>query len=471
MNKGKFYFIAPKISVEISKAESDRLTRWFNAQQSLRNKILHNWQVSNNIKLKEPNPSLHSPHFGLLTLASLLLENGYNVEYLDQEWLEKKDEWIPTLSKITKDAIAFFIGSITISYPYAVELIKYLKSKSEAKIILGGHHVTYMDIQAIEDGADIVIRGEAESGIQTIANEILINRFCWDNVPNATFLKNGKIYRTQLKSNLNYLHPIFPFDLLDKEQLKLQEIYVFPSRGCKHSCSFCIEGGKYWNGHYQLSLNQIRSNLLSYNNLLDFNFVYLYDSNFGEDKIWTINLCNLLKNEFPNLYFKTLLRLDLVDEELLIAFRDAGIIEVLVGIESGDENIRKLSGKSMSDDYIFEKLILLNKYIPLVKTSWLVGLPYETKETCKKTIDFIEQVHSMQLVSEASCRIASYYPGTHVFEDPEKHEVSFLNFNWKQYHRRCVPPYNLKNLNAQEIYNYYSKAVEKEIQLIENRLK
>ena len=360
----KFYFIAPRISLELTSEESGRISRWYSAQQKLRNCLIAEWQVKTGNQLAEPDTSLHSPHFGLLTLAGILSEQGYAVEYIDQEWLEKTDKWNAKLSEITLNAIAIFIGSITVSYPNAVELIQYLKGVTNAVIILGGHHVTFLDKEAIEDGADIVIRGEGESAVLAVAHEILSGRQQWKNIPNATFISNGSFVRTSHKVGKKRLLSSFHFELLNPEQLKCQEIYVFPSRGCLNSCSFCIEGGKYWNGHHMLPFSLIRETLVRYRSLLPYNFIYLYDSNFGENKNWAIELCKILCNEFPDLWFKTLIKLELLDEELLVAMKNAGIIEILVGIESGDESIRGLSGKSITNQMVLEKLELAKQYIP-----------------------------------------------------------------------------------------------------------
>lgn len=466
----KIYLLAPAIRVPIDVVEGPRLTRWYRAQQALRGQILGAWTRKRDVEVREPDSSLHSPHFGLLALGAWLERAGYEVAYIDEEWLNGRGRWKATLTAMLRDAAGVYIGGITINYDHVRALIREVKQSSDAVVVAGGHHASYREHDALEAGADVVVRGEGERAAESIAAEIVSGRRQWSAVPGASFISKGRLVRNpeQQLENLDDT-PAFPYHLLEEEQRTTLDLYVFPSRGCGNACIFCAEG-RYWGGHRMLSPETICQAIATHQRWTPFNVVYLYDSTFGENRTRTLAFCQLFAARFPDTYLRILTRLDLVDRDMLDAMRQARVIEVLVGIESADEAVRAQSGKRLANAELYDRLWELGRVVPLVKSSWMVGLPGETRASAIATAAMMADLHTRGLVVEASCRVATYYPGTPCFEHPERFGLRFVTGDWSRFHRRCRPAYDLDTMTSDEIYAHYCEAMQAETEAMERRL-
>jgi radical SAM superfamily enzyme YgiQ (UPF0313 family) len=466
----KLYLLAPAIRVPIDAVEGPRLTRWYRAQQDLRRQVLTAWMCERGVDLREPDPTQHSPHFGLLALGAWLERAGYEVAYLDEEWLDARGRWEAAFATMLSEAAGVFVGGITVHYDHVRALIREVKQRSGAVVVAGGHHATYRECDAIEAGADLVVRGEGELAVEAVAAEIVSGRRRWCAVPGASFVAKGRLVRNP-EHHLGSLDdtPPFPYHLLDEEQRATLDLYVFPSRGCRYACIFCAEG-RYWGGHRMHSPEVICQFIEAHQRATPFNVVYLYDSSFGEDRERTLAFCRLFAARFPDTYLRILTRLDLIDREMLEAMEQARVIEVLVGIESADEVVRARSGKPLANADLYDRLKELGRVVPLVKSSWMVGLPGETCVSARATATMMADMHARGLVVEASCRVATYYPGTPCFEHPERFGLCFATSDWSRFHRRCSPAYDLDTMTSDEIYTCYCEAMQAETDAMEQRI-
>lgn len=466
----KFYLLAPAIRVPIDAVETPRLTRWYRAQQALRRRVLGSWARKRDLELREPNAALHPPHFGLLALGAWLERAGHKVVYLDEEWLDLHGRWEDAFASMLRDAAGVFVGGITVHYDHVRALIREIKQHSDAAVIAGGHHATYRERDALEAGADLVVRGEGELAVEAIASEIVSGRRRWHDIPGASYLADGRLMRTPEQRLADLCEtPAFPYHLLEEQQRATLDLYVFPSRGCRYACTFCAEG-RYWGGHRMLAPEAICRAIEAHQRATPFNVVYLYDSSFGEDRERTLAFCRLFAASFPQVYLRILTRLDLVDDEMLKAMRQAHVIESLVGIESADETVRARSGKFLTNDDVYDRLEALGHVVPLVKSSWMVGLPGETFASARATATMMAELHARRLVVESSCRVATYYPGTPCFEHPQRFGLRFVSQDWSRFHRRCRPAYELDTMTSDEIYRCYCRAMQAETDAMEQRL-
>jgi radical SAM superfamily enzyme YgiQ (UPF0313 family) len=81
-------------------------------------------------------------------------------------------------------------------------------------------------------------------------------------------------------------------------------------------------------------------------------------------------------------------RLNQINEEMLVQFRDYGVQGVFFGYESGNDRILTLVNKGIDVEHIRKKVCLLKKYNIICWASGIVGIPTETKKEMYETIDF-----------------------------------------------------------------------------------
>jgi len=121
-------------------------------------------------------------------------------------------------------------------------------------------------------------------------------------------------------------------------------------------------------------------------------------------------------------------RMDMVDEELLKAMKQAGCWQISYGVESGVQRLLDLinKGEKLED---MEKAFTLTKKVGItIRGFFMLGLPTETYQESLQTINFAKKLDPLW----AQFTITTPYPGTPMFNDlKEKGEIR--SFNWDHY--------------------------------------
>jgi radical SAM superfamily enzyme YgiQ (UPF0313 family) len=144
------------------------------------------------------------------------------------------------------------------------------------------------------------------------------------------------------------------------------------------------------------------------------------------------------------------------DYETLKIMRDAGLHHVIVGYESGDEQILKNIKKGVTRAQAEEFTRNCKKLGITIHGAFIMGLPGETRETIRKTIDYAKQLD----LDSIQVSLASPYPGTEFYEQCRREGLivseSFLDDTG---HQSCVIGY--PHLSNQEIFDavemFYNK--------------
>ena len=167
------------------------------------------------------------PPLGILYLAAVLRENGYNPKAIDLGFYK---DWENKLEEIRAD----FIG-LTSTTPQALNLemiYKVLrKNNPNAFFVIGGNHATAFPEKFLDMGFDSVIVGEGENAILSLVN----------NLENGK--KPGKIIKMPFIKDIDTI----PFPARDLIQIKEYEFLIdnknattiMTSRGCPFRCAFC----------------------------------------------------------------------------------------------------------------------------------------------------------------------------------------------------------------------------------------
>ena len=192
-------------------------------------------------------------------------------------------------------------------------------------------------------------------------------------------------------------------------------IYIQSSRGCPYPCFYyCTyptqQGRKLRFRNVSKILDEMN---YFYKKLNIKNFVFR-DPVFAISKKHTIELCeNLIQNKVKfNICIET--HLNNIDEELAKKILAAGVKLIYVGIESGVEEIRKVSHRlSETNDKQIEKIRYLEKMGLKVKANYIIGLPEDTEETYLRTLDYAKIINS----SYAQFSVFTPYPGTPSYLD------------------------------------------------------
>jgi len=263
---------------------------------------------------------------------------------------------------------------------------------------------------------DFVVRREFDHQIARYARGTPI-----EELPGVSFRRNGhfqhnvesgyiedldklpwvtKVYRRDLdfrRYNVPFLlHPFLSF---------------YTSRGCPALCTFCLWPQTHSGHRWRLRsaddvANEVRWALENFPGLKE---IFFDDDTFNYQKRRTIELCRKLKP--LNFTWSCTSRVT-TDYETLKAMREAGCRLMIVGYESGDEQILKNIKKGATLDMARRFTANAHKLGLTIHGDFIVGLPGESGETIRRSIDFAKKLD----VETIQVSIAHPYPGTEFYD-------------------------------------------------------
>lgn len=216
----------------------------------------------------------------------------------------------------------------------------------------------------------------------------------WDTVPSVL-----PVYRRDLEIERYFigylLHPYVSF---------------YTGRGCPAKCTFClwpqtIGGHKYRTKSPEVVIREMAEGKELFPRVREWMFD---DDTFTIDKERAIAIGKGLRT--LGLTWSCNARAH-VDYETLRQLRDSGLRLLLVGFESGNQEILNRIRKGIRLDMAREFMRNCRKLGIKVHGTFIIGLPIETRETIEETIRFAQELdpHTIQV------SIAAPYPGTELY--------------------------------------------------------
>jgi len=360
------------------------------------------------------------PPLNLAYLAAIAEGMGHAVKIIDaqaedlsiEETVQRTEEFNPDLIGFTATTPFFHIVS---------DLGKAIKERMNKKAtVIGGHHITVVKEEAFYPWFDYAFIGEAEESWMEFLEKFEKNQ-------DITDIK-GIIYRKKDSIRFTgYAEPIIDIDsipfparhLLKPELYKMGTLKgtkrfttIMTTRGCPFQCIFCstdVFGRKIRKRSAKSVVEEIKEVVRKEGTK---HFIFL-DDTLTLDKKHILDICGLIEKENLVITFEGSTRANLVDEELVSHMKKAGLIRISFGLETVDEDIRRIIKKEVPLEEYRLANRLTNKYGIETLNSCMIGLPGETRETIDKTLNFLR--HSPE-IKQANISIAVPYPGTELYE-------------------------------------------------------
>ncbi len=199
-------------------------------------------------------------------------------------------------------------------------------------------------------------------------------------------------------------------------------VSFYTTRGCPAMCTFCLwpqtHSGHRWRLRSSVDIaNECRFVLENFKGLKE---IFFDDDTFNYRKARTLELCAELKK--LNFTWSCTSRVT-TDYETLKAMKDAGCRLLIVGYESGDEQILRNIKKGATIDMAKRFTENCHKLGLVIHGDFIVGLPGETRETLRNTIDFAKRLD----VETIQVSIAHAFPGTEFYDYAKKNNLVQIN--------------------------------------------
>lgn len=384
-----------------------------------------------NPRLRAWSPNIWVP-LGLTYIAAVLEREGHIIKIIDmnekkfndndlrKELKEDYDligitgmitEYHKILNIIDIAKAGFLDRSVIIGGPIAATIPNELLKQSQADfIVMGeGEKTTPALVHAIEHGSDIAeIRGIAyKKGEQVLINEPTIPIANLDAIPfPARHLLDMSKY---LKNHFE----IFGFDI--EGYGKIRSTNLISSRGCPYNCTFCFKDmwGYKWRGR---SAENIIAEIEILNEKYNVNGFHFTDDTFVLDEKRVFEFASLLKKSGLDVVWSCNGRVNLMQQDMLKAMRDAGCVSIAYGIESGNQLILDSMKKGITLIQT-KNAVKWTKEIGIkVSGYFMMGMLGETRETIIDTINFAKELD----LDFYGFSITTPLPGTEIYNEAIK---------------------------------------------------
>lgn len=201
---------------------------------------------------------------------------------------------------------------------------------------------------------------------------------------------------------------------------------VFTARGCPMSCAFCESGrtGVIWGNstrYEPLSVVEFQiKEILS----LGFTGIAYYDDIFILNKHRTLEILKL-HQKYGNIPWRCFMRSDILvkhgGKDYLERMKDAGLIEIFIGVESASNKIKENIHKGTTIEQDTAVLQWCKELGITCKMSFVLGLPGESMESMKETRDWI--LKNRPHIAQVDRLIP--FPGTPLTDHPEDYDLKY----------------------------------------------
>lgn len=353
------------------------------------------------------------PPLGLGYLAATIRENNVSVSILDGTFM--RPEALIKRAKELSPKIAGIYCMVTMRDD-AIMLAKALKNSAEKPLLVAGGPFPTSSPHLFLDDFDAVVLGEGEATMHELVKRYLAG----EDISGVEGLALKNMMQAKKREYIEQLdavpHPAR--ELFENEKYmqywKRKFGYscapLITTRGCPYNCDYCarpVFGNRYRERGVVDIINEIEEVLAQ-----GYECIWFSDDVFTLNKERILCLCDEILKRGLVFSWSCLCRVDNVDEELLRRMREAGCRRVLFGIESGDDKIMTMMGKSFSVEGA-EKAVNMARNAGIeVGTFFMVGYPGETEKTILRTLRFSSRLPSDYL----SYTLPYPLPGTPLYE-------------------------------------------------------
>jgi len=400
-----------------------------------------------------------------LSYATAVVEQDHETRLIDapaRNW--NKEDVVRDIKTFKPDLVV--LDSSFPSLNNDLKVAEEIKKNYEAKIVLVGPPASQFPDEILNsNGIDIVARWEYDFTVMDIA-KVLEEKGDLKDIKGISYKENGKIIHNPNREftssedldKIPFVSKVYKKHLNIKDYFLGQSLYpevqIFTGRGCPNKCTFCAWPHTLMGRKYRVrSIPNVLDELEWIQRNLNVKEVFFEDDTFTLDKKRVVEFTREYKKRGLNITWACNARATL-DYETMKAMRDANCRLLIVGYESGNNEILKTIKKGITVSQICDFAKNARRAGLLVHGDFIIGLPGETKETIERTKKLIQKIKPDIL----QVAVASPFPGTEFYnwcrekgylltEDPNE----YLD---EQGHQKAIISY--PNLSAEEI----TKAVD-----------
>jgi radical SAM superfamily enzyme YgiQ (UPF0313 family) len=386
---------------------------------------------------------------GTLYAATALAEKGISVAVFDSMLEEPRAKFASVLEKHRPKVVAVYEDDfnflskmcLTRMREVAWEIASVARAM-KAVVIVHGSDSTDNPHLFLANGFDYVLCGEAEEALALVCSSVLRGVEIPDVDGVVKRDASGRLSGTPVRLARNAAWAELPAparDLVDLEPYRAKWIKahgyfsanMVSSRGCPYHCNWCakpISGTKF----HLRAASAVAEEMRSLKVDAKVEHIWFGDDVFGLDHRWLERFAHEVRTRDASLPFKIQSRADLMTERNIRHLKDAGCVEVWMGIESGSQAVLNAMDKGLRLSSIFEARNGLREAGIRACYFLQFGYPGETWSELQQTIALVRETRPDDIGISFSYPL----PGT-VFYDRVKAQLGQKR-NWADSDDLCI---------------------------------
>jgi len=374
---------------------------------------------------KRSEPVCSWPPLGILYIATMLRDEGFEVALLDQaakgftidetvKWIKKKDPDVVGFSTLASSGrtAAILAGEVK-------------KENPEVKTVFGNYYATFNPERIMQKypWVDIIVRGEGEITTIELARG-LKDRKSLKTVLGITFQEKGKVVSTPERPLIKDVSAL-PFP--DRELLDVEyhsEVAgaitapkgfttVLSSRGCPFKCRFC-GCQRFARGVWRARSAENTVEELSLLQSMGYRQFLFVDDSFTINRKRVVEICRLMRKEKIDLDWVCEGRVDYCSYDVMREMVKAGCKIIYFGIESANQRILDYYNKRITPQQAATAVRTTRKAgMDAILGSFIVGAPTETREEIENTLRFAREIP----IDFPQFNILGVFPGMDIWDE------------------------------------------------------
>ncbi|HLI85659.1 MAG TPA: hopanoid biosynthesis associated radical SAM protein HpnJ [Bryobacteraceae bacterium] len=327
---------------------------------------------------------------------------------------------------MARDFELLVLFTSTPGFSVDVKMAEMMKDTNpKLKVAFVGPPVTIEPEDALRRGKaiDFVVRREFDYQIADYARGKPL-----EELPGVSFRKSGGFVHTPEAPAIEDLDALPWVTKVYQRDLDVRRYNVpfllnpyisfYTTRGCPAMCTFCLwpqtHSGHRWRLRSTADVaREVQFALEAFPYIKE---IFFDDDTFNYRKERTLELCAKLK---PLKFTWSCTSRVTTDYETLKAMKEAGCRLLIVGYESGEQQILKNIKKGATIEMAERFTANCKKLGLVIHGDYIIGLPGETPQTVRKTIEFAKRMDTETI----QVSIAAPYPGTEFYNYLQKNQL------------------------------------------------
>ena len=363
-------------------------------------------------------------YLGIAYLSACLKREGHRTSLIHLVQPTGQEELLQRVREESPDLLA--VSSTSHMFPHVRRWMDWIKEETDVFSVCGGAHATIDPEGALEEAPlDAICLGEGEETLAELCATLEEDRDP-SGIASLWVRKGEEVCRNPIRPLIEDLDSL-PFpdrDIFDPTLFCPQQHErgtLMASRGCPYSCTYCsnhVQRSIYPNRDRYVRFRSVDQVMREIRHIIEsdtqgeLRYIRFDDDILTLDSEWFGELAERYRDEVE-LPFICNSRVNVLDEDTVRLFAQAGCSVICMGVESGNEDMRrKVLRRHMSNRNIVKAFKLCRQYgIKTVSTN-MAALPDEDLPALLDTIKINarSRPHCMQ--------VSTYhpYPNTRLYE-------------------------------------------------------